>query len=171
MLFSIVYSTNISRPKKQTNYRKSSRKEQKMSTYRKKRIIEYVIIFCMGSLMYSLLEVIYRGYTHWTMTLTGGAVFSVLYFVNLKLKTRSLVLRGLIGCVIITLTEFLVGVTVNLIFKMNVWDYSNIRCNILGQICPVFSLWWFLLSAPAVYIIVFLFRQLNIKLKILQYSD
>ena len=29
-----------------------------MSSFRKRRIIEYVIIFCVGSLMYSLLEVL-----------------------------------------------------------------------------------------------------------------
>ena len=121
--------------------------------------------------MYGLLEVLYRGYTHWTMALTGGIVFSVLYFMNLKLSTRSLVLRGLIGCVIITLSEFLVGVVVNLIFKMNVWDYSSIKGNILGQICPLFSRWWFLLSAPSIYVCVFLFWNLNKKLRFFQDSQ
>lgn len=142
-----------------------------MTSFKKKRIIEYVIIFCVGSLMYSLIEVLYRGYTHWTMALTGGVVFALLYFVNLSIKTRSFILRGLIGCLIITLTEFLVGVTVNLIFKMNVWDYSAIPGNILGQICPLFSLWWFLLSIPSIYIIVFLHWQLNKKLDIHQESE
>ncbi|MCM1545008.1 MAG: putative ABC transporter permease [Ruminococcus sp.] len=142
-----------------------------MTAARKRRIIEYVIIFCIGSFMYGLIEVLYRGYTHWTMMLTGGVVFAVLYLVNLSLKTRSFVLRGLIGCLIITLTEFLVGVTVNLIFKMHVWDYSSIPGNLFGQICPLFSLWWFLLSIPAVYIIVFLHWQLNKKLNIHQESE
>lgn len=135
-----------------------------MLSYRKRRIIEAVIIFCVGSLMYSLLEVLFRGYTHWTMALTGGAVFSILYFINLSLKTRSFVLRGLIGCFVITAAEFLVGCVVNLMFGMRVWDYSERKGNILGQICPLFSFWWFVLSAFSVYAAVFLHWQLNKKM-------
>lgn len=127
-----------------------------------------MIVFCIGSIMYSLIEVIYRGYTHWTMTLTGGFVFLILYYMNLTLKTRSFVLRGLLGSLIITLTEFVVGIIVNLRFSMHVWDYSKQPGNILGQICPVFSLCWFLLSVPAVYIVIFLHWQLNKKMNIHQ---
>ncbi len=142
-----------------------------MTKQRKKIIIEYVIVFCIGSLAYGLLEVLYRSYTHWTMALTGGVLFALLYFINLKLKTRSFVLRGLIGCLVITLTEFLVGVAVNIIFKLNVWDYSKRPGNVFGQICPLFSLWWFLLSIPSVYVFVFLFWNLNKKLSLVQESE
>lgn len=142
-----------------------------MNSMRKRRIIEYTVIFCIGSLMYGLIEVIYRGYTHWTMALTGGFVFAALYFINLSLKTRSLVLRGLIGCAVITLTELLVGIVVNRIFSMHVWDYSSLPGNFLGQICPSFSLCWFLLSIPGVYLSVFLYWQLNKKLHLCQDFD
>ena len=112
-----------------------------MSLY-KRRIIEYTIIFCIGSIMYCLIEIIFRRHTHWTMCLTGGAVFCALYFINLALRTRSFVLRGLIGCLVITAAEFAVGVVANLIFKLNVWDYSSMPGNILGQVCPRFSFCW-----------------------------
>lgn len=139
-----------------------------MLSYRKKKLIEFITIFCLGGVMYGLIEVIFRGYTHWTMAITGGVVFSLLYFINLKMGTKSLILRGLIGCLVITLTEFLVGITVNLIFKMNVWDYSKMKGNILGQICPLFSLWWFVLSIPLVYLCVFLYWQMNKKFRFFQ---
>ncbi len=138
-----------------------------MSLY-KRRIIEYTIIFCIGSIMYCLIEIIFRRHTHWTMFLTGGAVFSMLYFINLSLRTRSFVLRGLIGCLVITTAELVVGVFANLIFKMNVWDYSSMPGNILGQVCPRFSFCWFLLSIFAVYLCIFLYWQLNKKLKLNQ---
>ena len=137
----------------------------------KRRIIEYTIVFCVGSIMYCLIEVLFRQYTHWTMFLTGGAIFTALYFINLALKTRSFVLRGLIGCAVITAGEFLVGVVVNLIFHLDVWNYSSIPGNILGQICPRFSFCWFLLSVAAVYIVVFLHWQLNKSLPLLQDSE
>ncbi len=140
------------------------------STY-KKRIIELTIVFCVGSVMYCLIEILFRQYTHWTMFLTGGAIFTALYFINLGMKTRSLVLRGLIGAVVITAVEFLVGVVVNLIFQLNVWNYSSIPGNILGQICPRFSFCWFLLSIAAVYVVIFLYWQLNKSLSLNQESD
>lgn len=140
------------------------------STY-KKRIIELTIVFCVGSVMYCLIEILFRRYTHWTMFLTGGAIFTALYFINLGMKTRSLVLRGLIGAVVITAVEFLVGVVVNLIFHLNVWNYSSIPGNILGQICPRFSFCWFLLSIAAVYVVIFLYWQLNKSLSLHQKSD
>ena len=138
-----------------------------MSLY-KRRIIEYTIIFCIGSIMYCLIEIIFRRHTHWTMFLTGGAVFCALYFINLALRTRSFVLRGLIGCLVITAAEFAVGVVANLIFKLNVWDYSSMPGNILGQVCPRFSFCWFLLSIFAVYLCIFLYWQLNKKLTLNQ---
>lgn len=136
-----------------------------MSITKKERIIQAVIIFCIGSLVYSLIEVIFRQYTHWSMFLTGGAVFTALYFINLSLKTKSLVLRGLIGALVITVTEFVVGCVVNLAFKLNVWDYSHMPGNLLGQVCPWFSMCWFFLSIVAVYLSVFLYWQLCKKMK------
>lgn len=137
----------------------------------KRRIIEYTIVFCTGSIMYCLIEIIFRERTHWTMFLTGGLVFCALYFLNLALKTRSLVLRGLIGCLIITIAEFFVGVVANLIFHLNVWDYSSLPGNILGQVCPRFSLCWFFLSVAAVYVTIFYHWELNKKLFLHQEFD
>lgn len=139
-----------------------------MKSLYKRRVIEYTIIFCIGSIMYCLIEVIFRSYTHWTMFLTGGAVFCALYFINLSLKTRSFVLRGLIGAAVITAAEFFVGVVANLIFHLNVWDYSSVPGNILGQICPKFSFCWFILSIAAVYLSVFFYWQLNKKFSLHQ---
>ena len=38
--------------------------------------------FLMGFFIYSLIEIAARGYTHWTMALTGGLVLSILYDIN-----------------------------------------------------------------------------------------
>ena len=38
--------------------------------------------FLMGYFSYSLIEILLRGYTHWTMCLTGGAVLTLLCAVN-----------------------------------------------------------------------------------------
>jgi uncharacterized membrane protein len=49
-------------------------------------------------------------------------------------------LRCLVGCGIITSPEFIVGCIVNRGLHMNVWDYSAQKFNLLGQICPLFSI-------------------------------
>ncbi|MBQ7548650.1 MAG: hypothetical protein IJT03_02985 [Clostridia bacterium] len=114
-----------------------------------KKARELLIVFGLGGMIYGLLEVVFRGYTHWTMLLTGGFVFILLYFMNISLKSKSLLLRCFIACLMITSVEFCVGCIVNIALAMNVWDYSGLRFNLLGQICPVFSALWFLLSIPA----------------------
>ena len=39
---------------------------------------------------------------------------------------------------------------VNIILQWNVWDYSNVPFNVMGQICLPFSIIWFFLSLPAI---------------------
>ena len=43
----------------------------------------------------------------------------------------------------LVLLEFLAGIIFVKGFKVKLWDYSNMRGNILGIVCPVFSVIWF----------------------------
>lgn len=58
----------------------------------------------------------------------------------------SLAKQGVIGACIVTVLEFITGCVVNIWLGWNVWDYSNMPLNILGQVCLPFSLLWILLS-------------------------
>lgn len=122
---------------------------------------EYFVVFATGGIIYSLLEVIFRGFTHWTMTVTGGTALLIIYITNIKIKAKSLILRCLAGCAIITALEFAVGCVVNRGLNMQVWDYSDEKYNVLGQICPLFSALWFLLCIPATLLSFFLRRRLG----------
>lgn len=110
------------------------------------------IIFFIGAMGYSIIEVAFRGYTHWTMVLTGGFVFSLLYQAQGRMGEKPLLLRCLVGAGIITLVEFAVGCVVNLWLGWNVWDYSMLRFQVLGQVCLLFSFLWFLLCGPIFFI-------------------
>lgn len=110
-----------------------------------------LFVFLVGAAGYSVLEVLWRGYTHWTMMVTGGVCLSFIYFLNLWIDAGVLV-KAFLGCIIITLIELLVGVVVNIHFKWNVWDYSALPFNIKGQVCLLYSVLWFLLSIPVVKI-------------------
>lgn len=113
---------------------------------------EQVTVFSVGALFYTLIEILWRQHTHWSMGLTGGACFSILY--NLYNHYTKFPLWGkcLIGSGIITAVEFVVGVVVNLWQKWNVWDYSSMPFNLLEQICALYSFLWFLLCVPINYI-------------------
>lgn len=52
-----------------------------------------------------------------------------------------------------TLLEFIAGIIFVKGFKVRLWDYSNMRGNILGVICPVFSMIWFAVSVLYYYAI------------------
>lgn len=108
---------------------------------------KYIIIFGLGAFIYGAIEVIVRGYTHWTMALTGGAVMALFMLIN-RSRDVNILLRCLLGALVITSLEFAVGAVVNLGLGWYVWDYSEKPFNIMGQICPLFTLGWFALSLP-----------------------
>lgn len=108
-----------------------------------------IFVFLTGSFMYSLIEISVRGFTHWTMTLTGGMLLVVLFEMFTHLKAFPLWQKCLLGAILITAAEFTVGVIVNIILGWGVWNYSDMPFNILGQICLPFSIMWFFLCIPA----------------------
>ena len=136
--------------------------------HRKLKLMENTIIFFTGFFLYGLIEIAFRGYTHYSMALAGGVVLIILYYLNLKLNTRSLILRGLLGSAVITAVEFVTGLLVNIKFSLGVWDYSHQPFNILGQICPAFSFCWAGLSVVAFYLSVYIFWKLNKKFPLRQ---
>lgn len=118
----------------------------------KKRFNQDTLIFAIGSVSYSLIEIIWRGYTHWTMMITGGVCFLVLFRVFNRIAHTKLWKKCAVGACVITGIEFTVGCIVNLWLQMNVWDYSFLPLNLMGQICPLYTFLWGLLSIPIVYL-------------------
>ncbi|MCB6993817.1 hypothetical protein LI177_10025 [bacterium 210820-DFI.6.37] len=104
-----------------------------------------IFIFAIGALGYGGLEILFRGYTHWTMMLTGGACLLTLYYLDQQFNKAPLLLKAAGGAIIITIYEFAVGLIVNLWYGWHVWDYSLLPGNLLGQVCPLFTAIWFFL--------------------------
>ncbi len=102
-----------------------------------------IAVFLLGAGAYGTMEVLFRGYTHWTMLITGGACVLTMYYMQDWILNLPVVLGALAGALIITFYEFFVGVLVNLKLGWQVWDYSALPGNILGQICPAFTAIWF----------------------------
>ncbi len=113
-----------------------------------KKAKTYLKIYSIGAIGYSILEILWRGYTHWTMSIVGGICFSIIFKINSVFKKSKTVFKCLLGSGAITAVEFISGVIINIVLKWNVWDYSRFRFNIKGQICPVYSALWFVLCLP-----------------------
>ena len=130
---------------------------------KKRKLREYSAVYLTGSLGYSLIELLWRGFTHWTMALTGGVCFLLLYLVNRRHPHENLLVKCLRGTYLITAIEFMVGCVVNLLLDWKVWDYSQSFGNIMGQICPLYSLLWFFLCIHVYHLAGKLHRLLRRK--------
>ena len=106
------------------------------------------VLFVIGAVGYCLLEILWRGHTHWSMGVAGGICLVGLYGLHRRMAGRSLVLQAAAGAALITAVEFCVGCVVNLLLGWNVWDYSRAPGNLMGQVCPMYFLLWYFLCYP-----------------------
>ncbi|MGN0621980.1 MAG: hypothetical protein ACI4I9_08935 [Porcipelethomonas sp.] len=118
-----------------------------------------ILAFLTGCFIYSFTEIAARGFTHWTMTLTGGTALAVLYLMQTHLTNVPMWEKCMIGSLVITSLEFTVGIFDNIIMGWHVWDYSDMPLNILGQICLPFSVLWFFICIPAFFVCSLISRR------------
>lgn len=112
---------------------------------------KYLFLFGIGGFIYALIEIMFRGHTHWTMMILGGICFIAIGLINEFLSWDiPLIAQGIIGSVAITSLEFITGCIVNLKLGWNVWDYSDVLFNVKGQICLPFSVLWVFISVAAI---------------------
>ena len=105
-----------------------------------------IIIFLIFGISYYLLEILWRGYSHWTMIIVGGLCGLLIGLINEITPKMNTILQMLLGSVIVTIIEFVTGYIINIKLDLNIWDYSNLKFNILGQVSLLFSVLWFFLS-------------------------
>lgn len=115
-----------------------------------KKFLKYLALFLIGGALYYCLEVLFRGYSFWSMTVCGGVCFVVCGLINERNRCMPLPLQMLIAACGITAIELVAGLILNVWFGLHIWDYSNMPGNFLGQICPQFTVLWFFLSAVAI---------------------
>lgn len=117
-----------------------------------------ILLFLFGGSAYMLCELLFKLLVSHKpasplMALVGGAAFLAVGGINEYLDWDMPVwLQIFIGTAIITMVEFVSGCILNIWLGLNVWDYSHLPMNILGQICPQFILLWMPLSMAAIYL-------------------
>jgi uncharacterized membrane protein len=106
----------------------------------------------IGGVSYYFIEILWRGYSHIGMFILGGLCFVLIGSISKYYSTskRSFLIYQGISCLVITILELVFGFILNIVLKLDVWDYSNLKFNFLGQICLKYSIFWFFLSLPAI---------------------
>ena len=87
---------------------------------------KYITLGATGGLLYILIELAWRGHSHWTMFVLGGLCFLGLGLINEVLPWETpLWKQVLIGAILITMLEFFTGCIVNLWLGWNGFKYSS----------------------------------------------
>ena len=115
-------------------------------------------LFVIGSLLGWVIELFFRRFVSQKKWVNPGFLMGpylpiygcgivVLYFlssINIPIENEvfSVILRILLIGVGMTLIEFIAGLIFIKGFKVKLWDYSDRKFNLMGIICPTFSLIW-----------------------------
>lgn len=111
----------------------------------------HLLRWICGGLLYGLLEILWRGYTHWTMILLAAVLCIPLDLANDHIPWETpLWLQAVAGGLTITAAELAAGLILNVWMGLDIWNYSNLPGNLWGQICPQFTALWCLLAGPVI---------------------
>lgn len=121
-------------------------------------VLRFSLIFAVGGIGYYLIEVLFRGHSHWTMGVCGGVCLVGIYIINRRLIALSYTLKAMICALLITTVEFAAGCILNIWLGLGIWDYSALPFNLLGQISLLFSAIWFALSFALCFVLTKLFK-------------
>lgn len=102
---------------------------------------KYLCLIGIGGSLYYVFEQLFRGFSHWSMFLLGGICFLFIYLQGSKIGWDEPLWKQILRCDIFVVSmEFMTGIVVNCMWHMNVWDYTDMPFQILGQICLPFAI-------------------------------
>ena len=116
-------------------------------------LLKYAVLAATGGFVYYGIENIWRGVgnSHPYMIIVGGACFVLLGAVNHYLPwemcfTSQMMIAGLT----ITAVELASGLLLNVYLGLDLWNYSDVKYNFMGQICLSYAYLWQWLSAAGI---------------------
>lgn len=96
------------------------------------------------------MEILWRGWTHWTMGILGGIAIILVGLINeVSRKDLPLIIQAPIASIIITIIEYWSGYILNIRLGLDIWDYSDLPFNVDGQVCLYYSLLWMVVGCIA----------------------
>lgn len=114
-------------------------------------LLEHIIMIVISGIIYYGIEILWRGYSHWTMFIVGGIAGFLIGEINHCVPwSISIVGQMVLSTIIVTIIEFVAGCIINIWLGWNVWSYILLPYNLYGQICLLYVNLWFLLSFPVI---------------------
>ncbi len=106
-----------------------------------KRLKEYLFLWLSGGSLYYTFEMVFRGFSHWSMFVLGGVCFMFFGAQGMAVRWQDPLWLQILRCsIFVTACEFITGIIVNKWFQWYVWDYSDQPFNLFGQICLPFAI-------------------------------
>ena len=118
------------------------------------KLWHHITRWIWAGLLYGLLEILWRGHTHWTMI-----VLAMMLSIPLDLANECmpwdlpLLAQAIIGGLCITTGELAAGLILNIGLGLGIWDYSSLWGNLWGQICPQYAILWCILAGPVIVVL------------------
>lgn len=132
-----------------------------MGKYHAKVISEYLFLWAAGGSIYYCVELVFRGFSHWSMFILGGICFVFFGVQGRMVRWSDPLWRQLLRCTIfVTAAEFITGIIVNGWMGLQVWDYSRMPFQIFGQICLSFTIIFSGLCALGIFLSAYLMHWL-----------
>ena len=104
-----------------------------------KRLLEYGFLWLFGGSIYYTIELLFRGYSHWSMFALGGICMDFFAYQGRVAWSEPMWKQVLRCTIFVTACEFITGMIVNKWLQLHVWDYSNQPFHIYGQVCLNFA--------------------------------
>lgn len=106
-----------------------------------KKLSEYLFLWGVGGGLYYGFEMLFRGFSHWSMFVLGGICLVFFTVQGQMVHWEDSLWRQIGRCIIfVTGMEFITGIIVNKWMRLGVWDYSRMPFQLFGQICLPFMI-------------------------------
>ena len=114
-----------------------------------KKIIGKLGLFLSCGFIYCMIEILFRGWSHWSMFVLTGflGVFCVDSINNTLSFDCDYIVQILISTILCTIGEGISGIILNVWLQLNVWDYSKMTFGtfFFGQCNVIFCVAWALI--------------------------
>lgn len=122
-----------------------------------KKLSEYLVLWTLGGTLYYTIELVFRGFSHWSMFILGGFCFLFFALQGIWIRWADPLWRQVLRCTLFVASgEFITGMIVNKWFHWNVWDYSDQPLQLFGQICVPFLILFSGLCAIGIFLSAYL---------------
>ena len=120
-----------------------------------KKIIGKLGLFLSCGFIYCMIEILFRGWSHWSMFVLTGflGVFCVDSINNTLSFDCDYIVQILISTILCTIGEGISGIILNVWLQLNVWNYSKMTFGtfFFGQCNVLFCFAWMLIISIIIF--------------------